>query len=752
MHNQKTAPVPPVVDLFELTPMQHGMLFESALSDRPWINLEQIVIRMDEALDPESFRQAWRLVQGRHAALRTSFRWQGLTLPMQEVHADAPLRYVVDDWRNLSTTRQESELRSFIEADREAGVSLDEPAPMRIRLFRCGDSSWTMVWTFHHAILDGRGFTLVLEEVFRTYEQTQRGEPLSLLPGPTMRPHVEALRERDSDAAEAFFRELLTGCESTHLPMERSSAGELRQREFTDSVSADVIHGLERLGVETNATLYACLQAGWAIALASYSGAGDVVFGSTRSGRHTFPEAKDTVGCFINTLPVRAQLGDEDSVGDLVKDLRKQSVDLRQHEHTPLVDIQSWCGNAGEALLSSNIVFERYYLDARLRANGGAWEGRHTTLIEQGSIPLTLALYLGDDGLEVRFEYDSSVYDEASIRQLCRHFSFVLAQLAVAESTTPISTISLLDDSERQQLLAFGRPSNPIQRDGTTYLDVFDAQVRRAPRDIALRSVDSDETCTYEELDRKSNHLAHRLRAQGVEPGERVAVCLPRSFDLATALLAVLKTGAAYVPLDPSYPSSALSHMLEDSGAKVALTHRCTDHALIFEARDTLFIDEVSPNENALQNERPALSLSDSDAAYVIYTSGSTGTPKGVVVSHGALVAHNRAIASLFELAPEDRCLQFASLSFDVAVEEILSTWLAGATLVLRSQAMSESVSEFLNETERAAVTVLNLPTAFWHELVIQMDRRSLTLPTRVRLVIVGGEKASRKARVRWSE
>lgn len=744
---------PGVVDQFELTPMQHGMLFESVFSNRPWLNVEQIVIRMDEELDPDAFQQAWRSVQKRHAALRTSFRWEGLPLPIQEVHLEAPLNYQVDDWRSVSTAAQETQLEAFIEADRQAGVQLDEPASMRIHLFRCSDVSWTLVWTFHHATLDGRGLTLILEEVFRVYEGTRSGDRPAQLPITTMRPHLEALRDRDTDAAETFFRELLQGCERTRLPIERSGLGKQRQREFAGSMSAEVIRGLERLSTDAGATLYTCLQAGWAITLAKYSGAGDVVFGSTRSGRHTFPEAMETAGCFINTLPVRANVGDEDSVGDLLRVLREQSIGLRDHEHTPLVDIQRWCGNAGEALLTSNIVYERYYLDARLRANGGSWENRHTKLLEQGSIPLTLALYLGDDGLEVCFEYDSSLYDEAAINRLHRHFAAVISHLALAEPATRIGSISLLDDEEHEQLRTFGRPANPIQRDGTTYVDVFTAQVERAPNAIALRRVDSSDTLTYAELNQRSNNLAHKLREQGVGAGERVAVCLPRSFELAAAILGVLKAGAAYVPLDPRYPSSALAHMLEDSAARVVLTNKDSTHAVLFSERNTLFIDELSANaDSTLLDLGPALSLTDSDPAYIIYTSGSTGTPKGVVVSHGALVAHNRAVASLFELETKDRCLQFASFSFDVAVEEMMSTWLAGATLVFRNQAMSESVSGFLKETERSAITVLNIPTAFWHELVIQMERRSLALPSSVRLVVVGGEKASRKAHTRWAK
>ncbi|MFK7999805.1 MAG: amino acid adenylation domain-containing protein [Polyangiales bacterium] len=744
---------PGVIDQFELTPMQHGMLFESVLSDRPWLNVEQIVIRMDEELDPEMLRQAWRAVQKRHASLRTSFRWAGLDVPLQHIHSDAPLRYDPHDWRNLSVVQQNTKLQAFIEADRQAGVKLDEAAPMRLNLFRCADTSWTLVWTFHHAILDGRGFTLVLEEAFHAYEQLRKGERPDISPTTTMRPHLEALRHRDVPGAKAFFQELLQGCEITTLPVEHSRSGTQQQREFADTISTQVTRGLERLSDATNTTLYTCLQAGWGITLARYVGAGDVVFGSTRSGRHTFAEAKHTAGCFINTLPVRALIGDDDTVGELVGRLREQSIGLREHEHTPLVDIQRWCGQPGEAPLTTNVVFERYYLDARLRANGGAWKNRRTTLLEQGSIPLTLALYLSDDGLDVHIEYDSSRYDEASIKRLHKHFSNVLSHLARADSDTRIETISLLGDNEREELLAFGRPSNPIRRDGTTYVEAFAAQVKRSPDSIALRSVDSTDALSYAELDRRSDDIARRLKAQGVERGHRVAVCLPRSTELAVSILGVLKSGAAYIPLDPAYPTAALTHMLEDSAAQVVLTRRDVARSLVLTTQNTLFVEDAPTGsvDSGESDDTVTPSITDSDPAYIIYTSGSTGMPKGVVVSHGALVAHNRAAASLFELEATDQCLQFASFSFDVAIEEMLPTWLSGATLVLRNQAMSESVSEFLKQTEDAAITVLNIPTAFWHELAIQMDERSLALPKSVRLVVVGGEKALRVVRDLWA-
>lgn len=311
-----------------------------------------------------------------------------------------------------------------------------------------------------------------------------------------------------------------------------------------------------------------------------------------------------------------------------------------------------------------------------------------------------------------------------------------------------------MSDDERAELLRATAPQRPVQAPPVTYGELFRDSAKRHGDAMALSlcsaAAEGDReprSLTYAQLLTRSAALAQQLYVRGVRANDRVAICLPRSLHLAEAVLAVLQAGAAYVPLDPSYPPDALSFMLADSGAQLLLTQRALAPNLPLDGVTELLLDEdLEPSTEPL----PERACAADDLAYVIYTSGSTGRPKGVMVPHRALVAHNLALAALLELTPRDRVLQFASFSFDVSIEEMLPTWLSGATLVLRSAAMSESISAFLEGVEAAEVTVLNLPTAFWHELVRHMDARDARLPASVRLVIVGGEKASRRALATW--
>lgn len=746
--------------------MQHGLLFESAHGDHPGVNVQQVVVRLPEALDVETLRGAWQLAHARHDALRTRFVWRGQVSPVQEVHANGALDFAVEDWRGGPGGDQESSLRAWLAADRARGAPLDELPTMRVRVLWLGDGDWVLVWTFHHALLDGRGFTLVLREVFDDYDALMRGERPARAAAPSLRAHVTALENQDRRAAAAYFRELLAGLEAPTrvalpAPDEAPAVGGPRHCEHEARLPEDAVRRLERVAQAADVTLFTCVQAAWAILLSRYARTHDVVFGVTRAGRHLVPEADGIAGCLINTVPQRAEVRAERPLAELLRAIRAASLAVRPFEHTALVDVQRESPlPRGEPLLTTNVVLERYLLDSHLRERGGAWSSRRVEVLEQSSFPLGLAGYL-DGSLLLRLEHDTRTYAPAAAAAMLRHLLCVLTDMSEASigpgpdaPSTTVGELRTMSDDERAELLRATAPPRPVQAPPVTYGELFRHSAKRHGDATALSLCDAavggdPEPCslTYAQLLTRSTALAQQLRARGVRANDRVAICLPRSLALAEAVLAVLQAGAAYVPLDPTYPPDALAFMLEDSGARLLLTQRALAPRLPRDGVTQLVLDgDHEPSTEPL----PERACTVDDLAYVIYTSGSTGRPKGVMVPHRALVAHNLALAALLELTPGDRVLQFASFSFDVSIEEMLPTWLSGATLVLRSAAMSESMSAFLKGVEAAEITVLNLPTAFWHELVRHMDARDVRLPASVRLVIVGGEKASRRAFATW--
>ena len=285
----------------------------------------------------------------------------------------------------------------------------------------------------------------------------------------------------------------------------------------------------------------------------------------------------------------------------------------------------------------------------------------------------------------------------------------------------------------------------------TTYAERFALAARRLPAAVAVRW--NGENLSYDELNRRANRLAHYLQQRGVGPESLVGICLDRSFDLTVALLAVLKAGGAYLPLDPQYPTERLEYMLADSAATLVLTRRTLGKGLRGVAQEKLIFLDDQPQKESLgrcPDEDPENRAGPDNLAYVIYTSGSTGNPKGVAITHRALLNHNFAVRDAYRLQAADRVLQFAPISFDISVEEIFPTWLSSGTVVLRPTNPGLSPVQLLEEIEQEKITLLNLPTAFWHELVEAL--RGKPLPPSVRLVVVGGEKVSDEAFRRWQE
>jgi len=349
-------------------------------------------------------------------------------------------------------------------------------------------------------------------------------------------------------------------------------------------------------------------------------------------------------------------------------------------------------------------------------------------------------------GIVGRIVYSTELFEATTIERMAGHFQTMLEAM-VANPDQAISALPMLTAKEKLQFEEWNRTEVEYPRELCVH-ELVEAQVLRTPNASAVEH--SGKRLTYRELNERSNQLARFLRKRGIGHEARVGICLRRSLELPVAILAVLKAGAACVPLDPAYPKERLTYMLEDSEASLVLSQpgllsEVTDfeaEVVNLEPDWKLFADES--RENVRSNVEPE------NLAYVIYTSGSTGKPRGVLLTHGGLVNHNVAASKLFGITTTDRMAQFASISFDIAIEEIFPTWIAGGSLIVREEDASLAVGDFLRWVDQNGVTALDLPTAYWHELVREMAESMLKLPKSLRLVIVGGEKAQSGALATW--
>src|SRR5829696_1864991 len=742
---------------YPLSTVQEGMLFHTLDAPRSGVYVQQQVGALHEELNCPAFRRAWQWIVDRHPVLRTGVSFADSGKLLQRVHTDPRLAVEEHGWRGTEVGEREERLHRYLVADRRRGFELGAQTPlMRLALFRMDQADYRFVWTYHHALLDGRSHLRVLTELFSAYEAFCRGEeaPRCERARP-YRDYIEWLGMHDTDAeAERFWRGALRGF-SAPTPLVVDTASSRSDSPDDDGFATRGVRlskrstaALKRLAGQHGLTLTTLVQGAWALLLSRYSGEDDIVFGATRACRT--PEARPDdvwVGLFINTLPVRVGLSSEEPLIPWLQQLRAQWVAAREYEHTPLVDIRAWSEvPPGTPLFESVVMFEHQSLRAAVREQGKHWSGREFRLIQATNYPITISAF-GETQLLLQIGFDAGRFEAVTIERMIGHLGSLLEGIA-AHPQARLGELELLTEAERHQLL-FEWNDTPTEypRDRCIH-ELFEEQAEHTPEAVAV--VSGDDQLTYRELNGRTNQLARHLRALGVGPEVLVGICVERSMEMMVGLLGVLKAGGAYVPLDPAYPKQRLAFMLEDTQAPVLLTQERLVKGLPEHGAEMVCLDAHWPLLAREAEDNPAGAAKADSLAYVIYTSGSTGQPKGVMVEHRALGGFIVAATASREITASDRVLQFCALSFDNSIVEIFPPLTRGGTLVLRSDRMVESMRRFVRECREHAISVLSLTTPFWHELVAAFDREGLALPPSVRLMIFGGEKAQAHRVAQW--
>ena len=734
---------------YPLSPMQQGMLFHYLSEERQGIDIEQVVCSLHEDLDTNAFEEAWRFLARRHDIFRTSFRWENLDEPLQDVHEDAPLPVEQLDWTELPETDRERELQKYLDSDRDRGFDLSVAPCMRLLIVKLTEGEFKSVWTFHHILLDGRTLPIALNEVFSFYETIRNGEEVDLPPPPCYKDYISWFRQQDWSKSEPFWREMLRGFSApTPLPSASSSVGEkcrVGRGEVEIRLTQDLTSELKSFASESGVTLNTLVQAAWAILLSRYSGEEDVVFGAVRACRRSTVEGADEmVGLFINTLPMRVYVDPESTVFSLLLALRKQQVELRNYEHTPLTKVQEWSQlPGGERLFDSFIMFDHAELNTAMRDQGGAWAHREFELHEKVNYPLTLQGY-AEPGLLLRIGYDLAILDGEKASRMLGHLGKILAGMVSSEGER-ISDLRMLTDDESHQILVdWNDTERPFPRDRCIHHLVEEAACRHGDR-VAV--ICGNESLTYAQLNARSNQLARHLLGLGVGPESLVGVLMGRSLEMVVGLLGILKAGGAYLPLDPEYPADRLAFMLEDAACTVLLSQNRLRDFVPEKSPKTVFVDSEWDLITKESDQPCDVEVRPENLAYVIYTSGSTGRPKGVAIQHAGLVNLVSWHIAEYEVTVEDRATQVASLSFDAAVWEIWPYLAAGASLYLVDDRVRASAPDLLNWLHENRITLCFLPTPMAEEVL------SLPLPKdfSLKALLTGGDKLQRIPKERTS-
>ncbi len=661
--------------------MQQGMLFHSIYAPESGVNIQQIIGALRHELNPAAFHRAWQCTLQRHEVLRTAFQWDEPDQAVQEVYAEVEVPFQEHDWRGVSEIERERQLEQYLAADRRQGFVLSEAPLLRVALFRWSEAEYRFVWTFHHALLDGLSFGPVIKEVFAAYASILTGASPQLPAARPFREFVEWLQTRDFSGAEPFWRGLLQGIKgptSLNLPKPQvSDAGGGVGAETLTLPRATTARLREF--AEGRGGLSVLVQGAWALLLSRYSGEDEVVFGVVRSCRRAaLPGGADPmVGLYINTVPVRVGIEPDATVHSWLNQVIQLQVQIREHQHTPLLEIQKWSGiPAGTPLFESILVFNRTSLQAELSAAGGEWERREFRVIDQTNLPLTL-LAFADSEFLLKLEFDRRRFDTPMIKRLLGHLS-VLMEAMAENPQQRLSTLPMLTEDEEQKLLVEWNQTQVEFPRNVCIHELFEAQARRSPDAPALAF--EDEQITYRETERRAERLARHLRSLGVGPEVLVGICVERSIEMVIGLLGILKAGGAYVPLDPGYPAHRLAHMIADSQMPVLVTQRSLIAALpAHSARVVCLEDMVSVSDSP----GTGLRAQADNLAYVIYTSGSTGKPKGVMLTHRNVVNFFAGMDRILGSDFPGTWLAVTSISFDISVLELLWTLARGFKVVI---------------------------------------------------------------------
>ena len=663
------------------------MLFHFLQGGNRGVDIEQFVGYLDEDLDESLLIAAWDTVARARDVLRTRYQWTGVDRPLQEVVDTVSVAFASDDLSGLDPEAQQARLDEFLGADRMAGFALDQAPLWRVQVFRLGPRRTCLVFTYHHSLLD-TSVVWVVEEMFRVYDASRSGAAAELPERAPFRSHVAWLGEHldaTRPAAVEHFAELLDGFDETtrlvglERPVPLTDEG-LGYGALRFGAGPELSAGLHAFHAATGIGAATVIEAAWALVLAAFSGSTDVVYGSTRGGRHTgLAESESVIGLFINTVPVRVRVGAEGSVLDLLGELRAQQVAKRPFEHTALADIQGLMPSRG-ALFDTCVVINELHQGTRLRQLGGPFAGRRFDLHDQTNFPLTLLAYTDAD-VHFKLSYDVRRFDAAAIDRVADLFTRALGAI-VADPEQPVGALPRVPGAELAQMQEWNATARDYARAATIH-DLFHAQVDRAPDAVALAF--RDQRLTYRELDARANGLAAHLRQLGVGPDVMVGVHVERSVEMLVGLLAILKAGGAYVPMDPYYPAGRLEMMLEDSRAEIVLTTVARRGELPASVAHAIAVDEFA---DASPDRVPAApGASSADLAYVIFTSGSTGRPKGVMVEHRNVVNFFAAMDDQLRHDPAatpGTWLAVTSISFDISVLELFWTLTRGLTVVLQ--------------------------------------------------------------------
>ena len=763
--NQQTTLVP-VVEADVEQPLSYGQrslwfLYQLAPLS-PAYNIVNAV-RLKGDIDIPALQRAFEKLVERHPALRTTFTAVG-NKPIQRVNELFQLCFQIED----ASTWSEAFLKERLIEEAHCPFNLEQGPLMRVNLFRRSPQEQVLLLAVHHIVSDFWSLGVFVQELGMLYQAQKNGIPVSF---PTLalqyadhsRWQAEMLASEEGDRLWAYWQRQLTGelpVLNLHTDRPRPPVQTYQGATVSFKLNADLTHRIKALSRAQGATLYMTLLAVFQVLLSRYTGQKDILVGSPTAGRSR-ADLAGLVGYFVNPVVCRADLSGNPNFEAFLGQVKQTVLKAFEHQDYPfalLVErLQAVRDPSRSPLFQAMFVLEKAHLQkleslasfalgvAGARMHLGELEMESVALEQRvAQFDLTLMMASVDGELAASLEYNTDLFDAATITRMADHFQILLESI-VANPRQCISTLPVLTPPERHQLLVEWNDTKTDEAQHQCIHELFAAQVSSTPNAIAV--VFENEQLTYRSLNIRANQLAHHLQSLGVEPDVLVGICMERSLEMVVGVLGILKAGGAYVPLDPTYPKERLAFMLEDTQATILLTQQNLVANLPEHRAKVICLDadwEIIAQESA---DNPTGAITPANLAYIIYTSGSTGQPKGVMIPHKGIV--NRLVSGIirYQLTNNDRVLQKTSFSFDVSVWEMFGALLSGSRLVMARPGGHQDPSYLVKVMAQQQITLVDFVPAM---LQLVLEQPGLEGCTSLRYVTCGGEALPLEVRDRF--
>ncbi len=708
-----------IEDVYPLTPLQQGILHISLDQHGEGLYFNQFLYRLQGAVDADALFAAVGETVERHPVLRTAFHWEAGGAPLQVVYRHAEPEIQRLDWRESNPAEQNHALVDLLQKDRARGFAVDQPCLMRFILIQMGAQDYRLIWDSHHLLFDGWSAARILGDVFAAYGRMQgrQQDGLTVAQSRPFRDYLVWLAKRDGRAAEKFWRKTLAGfTQATPLPPAAPRMAQHADPSFTQ-IRLDESHmqALQNFAAANQVTLNTLVQGAWSLVLARYSDRRDLVFGVTVSGRPLDLTGVDTmVGLFINTLPLRVSLPDDQSVAAWLQSLQQGNLAIRRFEETPLVDATRWSDvTPGTPLFQSLVVFENYHVDEAVEQLDPGFDVDQELVFEKVNYPL--ALYASpDQALTLQLRYDNAVYSEHDGTRLLQQVQDALV-LLTEDADQPLGRIGLLSPEAQQNILTATRGAAVEKRDDQLIQGLFERQAAARGNEPAVLGA---KPLSFKALDERANRWAHYLQEMGVAAETFVALFLPRDQDLVTAMLAVLKAGGAFLLLDPKNPAERNEHMVLEAEPQLLLSRGDMLDQLPDLEVPVIPMDEDEEVTLAYPVAAPSAAVLPDNAAYLFFTSGSTGRPKGVVGTHRAYLNRLHWLLAAMPFGEDEIGCHKTSLNFIDGLWEVFGPLSAGRPLLPVASEIADDPPRLVAELAKHRVTRLTLVPSLLREML----------------------------------